>query len=194
MRSSRCAKLVQAALDATKEFIFEVRPMVLDDLGLGPTVRRIANDRGRRAGISVEFDSHGIEERLDSDIESAVYRSIDEAIAGYLALRPPSVLVRLDWAERELVATVEGTWPRINPEGQAESSDAASSRSVGTPAALLAMMEENRSADRETDRALRALPPALIDAIDHRAKALGLTLTMREEGRVMELVAPIRRS
>ena len=186
-------QLVQAALATTKEFIFEIRPMVLDDLGLGPTVRRIANDRGQRTGINVEFDSHGVEERLDSDMESAVYRSMDEAIAGYLELRPPSVLVRLDWGERELAATVEGTWPRISPGGQVEPSDAATSRGVETPPALLAMMEENFSADREADRATRALPVALVDAIEHRARALGMTLTMRDEGQLMELVAPLSR-
>ena len=186
-------RMVQAALATTKDFIFEIRPMVLDDLGLGPTVRRFTNDRGQRAGIDVEFDSRGIEERLDSDMESALYRSIVEAIVGYLALKPPSVLVRLDWGERELVATVEGTWPRVNPEGQAEASDAASSRSVETPPALLAMMEEHRSAEREAGLAQRALPPALVDAIGQRARALGLTLTMRDDGQVMELTAPLGR-
>ncbi|MEA2025724.1 MAG: histidine kinase, partial [Chloroflexota bacterium] len=65
-------QLVQQALDVTKGFIFEIRPMVLDDLGLGPTIRRIASDRGRRSGINVDFDSQGIEDRLDPDIESAV--------------------------------------------------------------------------------------------------------------------------
>jgi two-component system, NarL family, sensor histidine kinase DegS len=185
-------QLVQAALAATKDFIFEIRPMVLDDLGLGPTVRRIASDRGRRAGVNVEFDSHGTEERLDSDIESAVYRSIVEAIAGYLELRPPSVLVRLEWSERELVAAVEGTWPRTSPAGEAESSHAAGARSE-TPPALLAMMEENLSAGREADRAQRSLPAAVVEGIDHRARALGLRLTMRDEGQVMELVAPVSR-
>jgi two-component system sensor histidine kinase DegS len=186
-------QLVQQALDSTKEFIFEIRPMVLDDLGLGPTVRRIANDRGRRSGINVEFDSHGVEDRLDPDIESAVFRSVDEAIAGYLALEPPSVLVRLDWSERELVSTVEGTWPRVDVEGQSESSEAATARSAETPPALLAMMEEKRSAEREADRASRSLPPDKVAQISIRARALGLTLTMRDEGQVMELVAPVSR-
>jgi two-component system sensor histidine kinase DegS len=185
-------QMVQTALATTKDFIFEIRPMVLDDLGLGPTVRRFANDRGQRAGISIEFDSHGAEERLDSDVESAVYRSLVEAIAGYVALRPPSVLVRLDWGERELVATVEGTWPRVDPEAQAEASEGVASRSVETPPALLAMMEERNSAEREAGRAQRALPPALADAIEHRAGALGLSMTLRDDGQVMELVAPIR--
>ena len=78
-------RLVQQALDSTKEFIFEIRPMVLDDLGLGPTLRRAASDRARRSGINVDFASQGSEDRLDPDVESAIYRSLDEAMAGYLA-------------------------------------------------------------------------------------------------------------
>ena len=35
--------------------------MVLDDLGLVPTLRRAARERGRRAGVAVEFDSIGQE-------------------------------------------------------------------------------------------------------------------------------------
>jgi len=186
-------RLVQQALDTTKAFIFEVRPMVLDDLGLAPTIRRTAVERGRRAGINVEFDSHGIEERLGSDVESAVYRSVDEAIGAYLALRPPSVLVRLEWGERELVATVEGTWPRVSAEGQAEAGDLAASRSVETPPALLAMMEEKRSAEREADRASRSLPPELLKGIEGRARAMGLQMAVRDEGQVLELTARIQR-
>ncbi len=186
-------RLVQQALDVTKSFIFEIRPMVLDDLGLGPTIRRIASDRGRRSGINVDFDSQGIEDRLDPDIESAVYRSVDEAITGYLALQPPSVLVRFDWGERELVATVEGTWPRVNQEGQSEASEAAAARSVDTPPALLAMMEEKRSEEQAADRATRSLQPERITEISNRARALELTLTMRDEGQIMELVAPATR-
>ena len=186
-------RLVQQALDTTKAFIFEVRPMVLDDLGLAPTIRRTAMERGRRAGINVEFDSQGIEERLGSDVESAIYRSVDEAIAAYLILRPPSVLVRLEWGERELVATVEGTWPRVSAEAQSEASDRAAARSVETPPALLAMMEEKRSAEREADRAARSLPVELMRTIEARARALGLRVTVRDDGQTVELVAPIRR-
>jgi two-component system sensor histidine kinase DegS len=184
-------QLVQQALDNTKSFIFDIRPKVLDDLGVGPTIRRIASARGRRSGINVDFDSHGIEDRVDTDIESAVYRSVDEAVVGYLSLKPPSVLVRLDWSPRELVATVEGTWPRVSAEGQSESSAAAAARTVDTPPALLAMREEKRSEEREVDRASRALSPDRVAEISNRARALGLKLTMRDEGQVMELISPI---
>jgi two-component system, NarL family, sensor histidine kinase DegS len=182
-------RLVQQALDTTKEFIFEIRPMVLDDLGLAPTLRRAAGDRGRRAGIPVEFESRGVEERLDPDVESALYRSVDEAVAAYLELRPPSVLIRLDWGERELVASVETLWPRATEAA----ADASQGSQADTPPALLAMMEEKRTADRAANLKSRALAPERIEPIRLRASALGLKLTMRSDGQVMELLAPVHR-
>ena len=186
-------RLVQQALSATKDFIFEIRPMVLDDLGLGPTIRRTASDRGRRAGISVDFASQGIEERLDPDVESAVFRSLDEAIAGYLALHPPSVVVRLDWSERELVATVAGTWPLARPEGGTPSTATSASHAGEMPPILLAMMEETRSQDREARTAARSLPASRVAEISLRARALGMVLNIRDEGQTLELIAPRRR-
>jgi two-component system sensor histidine kinase DegS len=186
-------RLVHQALDSTKEFIFEIRPMVLDDLGLGPTLRRAASDRARRSGISVDFASQGNEGRLDPDVESAIYRSLDEAMAGYLAQDPPSVIVRLDWSERELIATVSGTWPRARAEGGDETPSAETARTGEMPPMLLAMMEETRSQDRETRTASRSLPPDRVAEMTGRARALGLTFTVRDEGQTIELVAPRRR-
>ena len=91
--------MVEHALDATKEFIFDVRPMVLDDLGLVPTLRRTAADRGRRAGVEIDLDSQGTERRLAQDTESGLFRLIDDTINGYLALRPSRVAVRLEWSD-----------------------------------------------------------------------------------------------
>ena len=97
--------MVQQTLDATKNFIFDVRPMVLDDLGVVPTLRRMARDRGRRAKIPVEFDSLGQDRRLPMDMESTIFRILDEALAAYLGLKPDRVLVHLDWTD-ELEARV----------------------------------------------------------------------------------------
>ena len=90
--------MVQQTLDATKNFIFDVRPMVLDDLGVVPTLRRMARDRGRRAKIPVEFESLGQDRRLPMDMESTIFRILDEALAAYLALvaRPGPGPPRLD--------------------------------------------------------------------------------------------------
>jgi hypothetical protein len=183
-------QMVQQALDTTKEFIFEVRPMVLDDLGLVPTLRRAAQDRARRSGISVDFDSRGVERRLTPDLESALFRCIDEAIGGYLALRPPGVIVRLDWSEQELAATVEGTWPRSTSDVDVTPASGAT-RLGDTPPALLAMMEEKRASEREATLASRSLGPERLAEIAQRARAVGMTVTLRENGQVLELVLPI---
>ena len=80
--------MVQQTLDATKTFIFDVRPMVLDDLGLVPTLRRATRERSRRANIPVDFESMGQDRRLPMDLESGLFRMLDEALAAYLAAEP----------------------------------------------------------------------------------------------------------
>ena len=55
------------------------------------------------------------------------------------------------------------------------------------------MMEEHRSAERDADMALRSLSAAIVETIDQRSRALGVKLTMRDEGQIMELVAPVPR-
>src|SRR4029079_19253160 len=91
--------MVQQTLDATKSFIFDVRPMVLDDLGLVPTIRRAARERGRRAQIPVDFESFGADRRLSMELESGLFRILDETLAAYLGGRPDRVTIRLDWAD-----------------------------------------------------------------------------------------------
>jgi two-component system sensor histidine kinase DegS len=81
-------EMVQQTLEATKSFIFDVRPMVLDDLGLVPTLRRAARDRGQRAGVPVQFESLGPDRRLPMELESGLFRMIDEALVAFLASAP----------------------------------------------------------------------------------------------------------
>src|SRR5579884_2683294 len=100
-------EMVERSLEATKAFIFDVRPMVLDDLGLVPTLRRAARERGRRARIPVEFDSVGQDRRLPMELETGLFRLLDDLLAAYLELRPDRLRLRLDWTDRlsaEMVA------------------------------------------------------------------------------------------
>ena len=92
--------MVQSTLDATKSFIFDVRPMVLDDLGLVPTVRRAARERGRRAHVPVEFDSFGADRRMPMEVEGGFFRIIDETLGAFLSASPDRVTIRLDWGDQ----------------------------------------------------------------------------------------------
>ena len=163
--------MVQSTLDATKSFIFDVRPMVLDDLGLVPTLRRSARDRGRRAGIPVDFDSMGTDRRLPMELESGVFRMAEESLAGYLAGRPERVVLRLDWMKDTLEALIrsvrETAEAEAEPDAQAGPEASRGGRLRGRPkpepeipAALAAMIDERRG-EQAAAKAASDAPVAL---------------------------------
>ncbi len=196
--------MVQQTLEATKTFIFDVRPMVLDDLGIVPTLRRTARDRGRTARIPVEFDSVGADRRLGADLESALFRIVDDAIAGYLTTRPARIAVRFDWTDHGLHGEVRG----IRNEETVlalQAGDAASAAAVDLrgsqlgedlPPALAAMIQEQRDdasaaavAARDAMARAGALPADTWRGIVQRARGLGLRVEQQDEGTLMVLDA-----
>ncbi len=181
--------MVQQTLEATKSFIFDVRPMVLDDLGLVPTLRRSARERGKRSGATVEFESLGADRRLSVDLESGLFRMIDEAISAYLTARAEQVVVRLDWGD-QVEATV--TASRATPEMQADTTPEAGA-SKDLPPALAAMMEDRRADARDAAEAARkqsivVMPPTTWREIQGRAASLGISAELTGEGSVLRLV------
>jgi two-component system, NarL family, sensor histidine kinase DegS len=183
--------MVQQTLDATKTFIFDVRPMVLDDLGLVPTLRRAARERGRRAGIAVEFESIGADRRLPMDLESGLFRILDEAMAGYLQVAPDRVGVRLDWAEDRLEGHVSATRERTvavdNAEREAASHVTRPVSGKDVPPALEAMMADRReqaeaAAEAARNAAIVSLPPQAWRDIQQRAASVGITTELLTDG------------
>ena len=183
--------MVQQTLEATKSFIFDVRPMVLDDLGLVPTLRRAARERGRRAGIPIEFDSTGTDRRLPMDLESGLFRILDEAMAAYLGARADRISVRLDWAD-EIEARVAAS--RTVVEARSDPGlDVASTADKDLPPALAAMMEDRRADARQAAEAARrdaivVLPPSTWREIQLRAATLGLVAELSDDGAELRLI------
>ncbi len=64
-----------------RNFIFELRPMMLDDLGLVPTIRRYADTFKEQAGVEVSVTVSGNERRLESYIEVMVFRAMQELLS-----------------------------------------------------------------------------------------------------------------
>jgi two-component system sensor histidine kinase DegS len=180
---------VQHALDTTKTFIFDVRPMVLDDLGLVPTLRRAAADRGRRAGVPVVFESVGADQRLGPDVESSFFRILDDALAGYLSLAPSAVHLRLDWSPHELRATVSSGRPEERAADARAVADARKADPTDLPPALAEMIEAQRAGEREAWTHARALPPERWREIQARAEAVGVSVTLLADDQTLEAVA-----
>jgi hypothetical protein len=188
--------MVQQTLDATKSFIFDVRPMVLDDLGLVPTLRRDARERGRRAGIAVAFDTIGQDRRLAVDLESGLFRMLDDALAAYLAAGPDAASVTLDFGE-QLEARVSATRAIVETAPAATAvptPDVEGDKDL--PPALQQMLEDRRAGERDAAAAAAAaavvvLDPAVWADIEARARAIGVTAELLEDGGLLRLVAPL---
>ena len=186
--------MVQQTLDATKNFIFDVRPMVLDDLGVVPTLRRMARDRGRRAKIPVEFDSLGQDRRLPMDMESTIFRILDEALAAYLGLIPDRVLVHLDWTD-ELEARV------VAERSAAMTGDGEALPEVPTgdvPDAIKQMIQDRHDAHRAAveaaeHAAIVELPAGALKDVTDRASSIGGRVELLAGGAELRVLVPLPR-
>ncbi len=194
--------MVQQTLDATKSFIFDVRPMVLDDLGLVPTLRRSARERGQRAGVAVEFESMGTDRRLPMELESGLFRIFDEALTSYLGAVPDRVALRLDWTPERLEGHVSASRDRTSAIEQADRELAEveaqmrpeekgrfrrGEKERELPPAMAAMLDERRAAAEaatETARssAIVALPAAAWREIQQRAATVGVQADLVGDG------------
>ena len=185
--------MVQQTLEATKAFIFDVRPMVLDDLGLVPTLRRSARDRGQRAGIAVEFESVGMDRRLAVDMESGLFRIADEALAAYLGAKPDRVSLGIDWGESTVIILRAGRTPKTVPpldipdEGEAVSP---------TLADMLSDRRKQHAGAVELARtaAFVRLPPRLVRDLQQRAATVGIEMDIDEDGGRLRISMPMTAS
>lgn len=178
--------MVQRTLDATKTFIFDVRPMVLDDLGLVPTLRRATRDRGGRFGVKVDFESVGVDRRLSVDIESGLFRMLDDALAAHVAKRPDNLRMHLDWGEKLVIELEAGKNPVPVPDPGLPKEGA------DVPPQLAEMLDERRRAYAEAVEAARVaalsrLPEQAWREVAARAKILNIKAEMLDDGARLRL-------
>lgn len=81
-RAEEVRQLVANALVEVRRLAFELRPIVLDDVGLIAAVRRLASDLAERHGFDAHVVLDGLAEntRLDPEVETVVYRVVQEAL------------------------------------------------------------------------------------------------------------------
>lgn len=68
------------AISEVRRISRDLRPGVLDDLGLGPAVKALAEDFRDRTGIETEFTTVVFRNRLDQEAKIALYRIAQEAL------------------------------------------------------------------------------------------------------------------
>jgi two-component system sensor histidine kinase DegS len=71
---------INTSLQDIRGFIFDLRPMILDDLGLVPTLRRYVQQFSDKHKLEVNLVVQNMEGRLPAHYEVAIFRFIQEAL------------------------------------------------------------------------------------------------------------------
>jgi two-component system sensor histidine kinase DegS len=100
-----------------RNFIFELRPMMLDDLGLAPTVRRYADAFKEQAGLDINVTITGHERRLEPYLEVMLFRAVQELL-GNAARHSQAALVKVivDLGEDRIRVNVDDNGKGFDPD------------------------------------------------------------------------------
>jgi two-component system sensor histidine kinase DegS len=91
-----------------RDYIFELRPMMLDDLGLVPTLKRYVEIMKEGSANEISFLATGKDLRLESYQEVMIFRAIQELVYNSLHHgQANSVKVQLDYLESNLKVMVD---------------------------------------------------------------------------------------
>jgi len=100
-----------------RNFIFELRPMMLDDLGLVPTVRKYAEAFKEQTGLDVGLTITGSEHRLEPYLEVMIFRAVQELL-GNAARHSQATMVKvlLDIGTEMIRVSVDDNGKGFDPE------------------------------------------------------------------------------
>jgi two-component system sensor histidine kinase DegS len=113
------------AFQRTREFISDLRPMMLDDLGLIPTLKRYVSSWSEKTGIEAELVVTGRPHRLAPYSEVTIFRAIQELMENAAQHANPShVQVTLDLDGAYAHAVVEDNGIGFDVEEVIASADA----------------------------------------------------------------------
>jgi two-component system, NarL family, sensor histidine kinase DegS len=103
-------ELAAGSLMQIRRSIFEMRPLVLDELGLVPTLRRYATDFGRDNGATVTINGPDRDDSIPGHTRVALFRLIQQSL---LALVEPGIGTQVQtdvrFEEAQLVVRVDGS-------------------------------------------------------------------------------------
>lgn len=114
------ASLKSSALSTfqkVRNFIFELRPMMLDDLGLVPTIRKYIDAFKEQTSMEATLTVTGTERRLEPYLEVMVFRAIQELL-GNAARHSQAAAVKMhvDMGNENIRVSVDDNGRGFDPE------------------------------------------------------------------------------
>ena len=73
-------KLVSDLITRVRELSLDLRPAMLDDLGLLPALLWLFERVSRQTHIDIDFQHNGLDQRFPQEVETAAYRIVQEAL------------------------------------------------------------------------------------------------------------------
>ncbi len=112
-------QMVNKTLQELRGFIFELRPMILDDLGLVPTLRRYIQTLMDKHGIRIDFSSTGRDRRLPSDDEVAIFRLIQDSLVERIEKGDAKdIVLGMTWKDDQLEILLQSDGKDLPSDGE----------------------------------------------------------------------------
>ena len=107
-RIAAVRELADACLTEVREMARLLRPQMLDDLGLVPTLHWLARTVEKRTGVAVALEVLGDERSADPDAETLVFRVVQEALTNVVRhANVSSARVKVEHRAGSILVTVE---------------------------------------------------------------------------------------
>lgn len=98
---------LKGALQGVRQFTRDLRPPMLDDLGLIPALEWLTGELERTTKISTELKVIGPEQRFSAEVELLLFRIVQEALANVRRhAKASSVVVSLELAEGNTMVSI----------------------------------------------------------------------------------------
>ena len=152
--------------------------------------------------MPVEFETVGADRRLNIDVESTVFRMLDEALGAFLAQSPQRVSLRLDWADRLTAVASASRDVQLPPPDQfatpppPPTKKGRDAKPAELPPALAEMIEARKAAHEAAVDAAHAaavvhLPPDVRRELTARGATIHAVVTIDEGTGELRLVVPL---
>jgi signal transduction histidine kinase len=113
---SELREQVVRALQDVRRLAVELRPAVLDDFGLGPALERLTDAFAEQSGIRIAFHSALGEARLPTEMETALYRVVQESLTNIAKhANAQSVSVSVSRRASAIAAVIEDDGDGFDP-------------------------------------------------------------------------------
>jgi signal transduction histidine kinase len=108
--------LVTEALQDVRRLAVDLRPTTLDDFGVVTAIERLCGDVAQKSGISIDFHATREGRRMPREVESCVYRVVQEALTNVIKHADAAhVSVLLSPGDRDLTLLVEDDGAGFEP-------------------------------------------------------------------------------